>query len=108
VATSADWAQPRRVSQGNMAATCAGNSNASMSSDVYLNEVNQSNVRECTSVPGGSCEHNNYVVPSDLTLPYFDNDNIVTCIPIARQRLGKYIAARNALNSRTSVARQQS
>jgi hypothetical protein len=34
--------------------------------------------------------------------------NIVTCILIARQRLGKYISARaNARNSRTSIARQR-
>jgi hypothetical protein len=34
--------------------------------------------------------------------------NIVTCIPIARQRLGKQIPAEvNARNSRTSIARQR-
>jgi hypothetical protein len=34
--------------------------------------------------------------------------NIVTCIPIARQRLGKHIPARaNARKNRTSIARQR-
>jgi hypothetical protein len=36
-------------------------------------------------------------------------DNTVTCIPIARQRLGKHISARaNARNYRTSIVRQRS
>jgi hypothetical protein len=43
-----------------------------------------------------------------LTLPYFDNGNIMTCIPIARQRLYKHIPTTNTLNSRTSIARQRS
>jgi hypothetical protein len=35
--------------------------------------------------------------------------NIVTCIPIARQRIGKQIPAEtNARNSRTSIIRQRS
>jgi hypothetical protein len=34
--------------------------------------------------------------------------HIVTCIPIARQQLGKHISAgANALNNRTSIARQR-
>jgi hypothetical protein len=34
--------------------------------------------------------------------------NIVTCILIARQQFGKYIPATNAINNRTSIARQRS
>jgi hypothetical protein len=38
----------------------------------------------------------------------WSHDDIVTCIPIARQRLGKYIPAEaNAINNRTSIARQR-
>jgi hypothetical protein len=38
----------------------------------------------------------------------FTNHRIATCIPIARQRLGKHITAEaNALNNRSSIAKQR-
>jgi hypothetical protein len=43
-----------------------------------------------------------HFIPIDMCI------NIVTCIPIARQRFGKHIRAEaNARNSRTCIARQR-
>jgi hypothetical protein len=92
---TADRVQPPHVSQGNMAATCASdsvtgnNSNASMLCDAFCNGVNQPNMCEGTSVPAGSCMHNNFI-PNDLTLPYFYDSGKVNAVFHLRQ-LDEYI-----------------